>query len=145
MKPLSEAFMDLAARAKRLEDSAAILREQKGAALQARCEQLEAAIDREVEEVEQTAAEARAVAQSWWLDTKASLERQFKVMRTEFKKWRTELVDKDAEGSAWDAEYDAVAAMTLASYCLDAAEWAALRAGLIRAEADERSRVAGRG
>ena len=144
MKPLSQALMDLANQAKRLEDSAAILREQKSAALQARCEQLEAAIERQVKEVEQTSEEARGAVQSWWRDTKASLERQFEVMRTDFKKWRAQIVEKDAEQSAWDAEYDAVAAMALASYCLDAAEWAALRAGLLRTDA-ERSRVVGRG
>ena len=45
MKPLSEALMDLAARVKRLEDSAVTVREQKSAALQARREQAEGAID----------------------------------------------------------------------------------------------------
>ena len=67
MKPLSEALMDLAARVNRLEDSAATVREQKSAALQAHREQAEAAIDWEVKEVEQTAADAGSAAQSWWL------------------------------------------------------------------------------
>ena len=60
MQPLSEALLDLAARSKRLEDSAAIVRGQKHAALQARL-QHEALIDREAEEVEQTATDARVV------------------------------------------------------------------------------------
>ena len=62
MQPLSEALLDLAARSKRLENSAAIVRGPKHAALQARLQQqLEALIDREAEEVEQTAADARVV------------------------------------------------------------------------------------
>ncbi len=51
MKPLSESLMDLAARVKRLEDSAAAVREQNRAALQARREELETVIDREVKEL----------------------------------------------------------------------------------------------
>ena len=97
MKPLSEALMDLAARVNRLEDSTATVREQKSAALQARREQAEGAIDWEVKEVEQTAADAPSAAHSWWLR------------------------------SAWEAEQRAVAAITLASYRVDAAEWAVPR------------------
>jgi cell division protein FtsB len=50
MKTLSESLMDLAARVKRLEDSAAAVQEKNRAALQARREELEAAIDREKNE-----------------------------------------------------------------------------------------------
>jgi hypothetical protein len=145
MKPLLEALMDLAARVNRLEDSAAIVREQKSAALQTRRQQLEAWIDREAEEVEQTAAGSRGAGRRRWLDTQSSVVRQFEVMRTDFDRWRAELVEGDAERSAWDAEHDALAAVTLASYCLDAAEWAMLSAELIGAAADERCRVAGPG
>lgn len=58
---------------------------------------------------------------SWWSDTRASLERQLEVMRTDFNKRRIQLVEKDAERAAQDAEHDAVAAITLASHCVDAA------------------------
>jgi hypothetical protein len=145
MKPLPEALMGLAARVKRLEDSVAIMRDKNHARLQARHEELAASIDREVKEVEQTAAEARGAVRSWWSDTRASLERQLEVMRTDFNKRRTQLVEKDAERAAQDAEHDAVAAITLASHCVDAAELAVVRAELIRTEAGERSRTAGRG
>ena len=145
MKPLSEALMDLTARVKRLEDSVAITREKNQARLQARREELEASIDREVKEVEQTAAEARGAVRSQFSDTKASLERQFEVMRSDFNKRRTQRVEKDADRAAQDAEHDAVAAIALASRCIDAAEWAVLRAELIRTEAGEQGRAAGRG
>jgi hypothetical protein len=36
-----------------------------------------------------------------------------------------------------DAESDAVVAVSLATYCLDAAEWAVVRAELARGEADQ--------
>jgi hypothetical protein len=145
MKPLSEALTDLAAHVKRLEDSVAIAREKNHARLQARREELEDWIDREVKEVEETAAEGRGAVRSRWSDTKASLERQFEAMRTDFNKRRAQLVAKDAEQAAQDAEHDAVAAITLASHCIHAAEWAVVRAELIRTEADERSQAAGRG
>jgi hypothetical protein len=145
MKPLSEALTDLAARVKRLEDSVAIMCEKNHARLQARREELEVWIDREVKEVGQTAAEGRGAVRSRWSDTRASLEQHFEVMRSDFNKWRTQLVDKDAEQAARDAEHDAVAAITLASHCIDTAEWAVVRAELIRTEAHERSQATGRG
>jgi hypothetical protein len=58
MTPLSEALMDFVARVRRLEDSAAVVREKNRAALQARREELEASIDREVKQAEETATEA---------------------------------------------------------------------------------------
>jgi hypothetical protein len=42
-----------------------------------------------------------------------------------------------AERAAEDAEYDAVVAVNLAAYCLDAAEWAVVQAELARGEADQ--------
>jgi hypothetical protein len=104
------------------------MREKNHARLQARHEELAASIDREVKEVEQTAAEARGAVWSWWSDTRASLERQLEVMRTDFNKRRPQLVEKDAERPAQPAEPHAVAAITLASHCVDAAELAVIRA-----------------
>ena len=45
--------------------------------------------------------------------------------------------EKNAERDAEYAEYDAVVAVSLAAYCLDAAEWAVVRAELARGEADQ--------
>ena len=45
--------------------------------------------------------------------------------------------EKNAERAAEDAEDDAVVAVTLAAYCLDAAEWAVVQAELARGEADK--------
>jgi len=130
MTPLSEALMGLAARVRRLEDSAAVVREKNRAALQARREE--------------TATEARVAVGSRWPDTKASIRRQLEAMRADVKKSQAELVEKDAERASRDADEDASAAVTLAGYCLDAAEWAVVRAELARADADELARAAGR-
>lgn len=137
MKPLSESLMDLAARVKTLEDSAAAVRDENRAALQARREELETVIDREVKEIEKTTAEAKQAARSWWSDTKDAIERQIAAMRADFEKRHAELEQKSVERAAENAEDDAVAAVTLAGYCLDAAEWAVVRAEQTRGEANE--------
>ena len=137
MKSLSESLMDLAARVKRLEDSAAAVKERNEAALQQRREELETAIDHEVEEFKRTTAEAKEAARSWWSETKGAIEGQIAAMRADFEKRQAERVQKNAERTAQSAEEDAVVATTLAAYCLDAAEWAAVRAELARGEADK--------
>jgi len=58
-------------------------------------------------------------------------------MRSDIEDWQAERKEKDAEWAAENAAEDAVVAVTLAAYCLDAAEWAAVRAELARGEADE--------
>jgi hypothetical protein len=137
MKPLSESLMDLAARVKRLEDSAAAVQEHNQTALHKRREELDAAIDREVKELERTTAEAKEAARSWWSDTKGSIERQITAMRADFQKRQAEHKQQNAEWAAQSAEEDAAVAATLAGYCVDAAEWAVVRAELARGEVDQ--------
>jgi len=137
MRKLSESLIDLAGRIKGLEDSATAVEEKNRAALQARREQVENTFEREKREIEQATAEGVNEARTWWSDTRASIERQVAQMRTEFEEWQAGLKEKDAEQAAQSAEGDAVAAVTLAAYCLDAAEWAVLRAELARGEAAE--------
>ena len=137
MKPLSESLMDLAARVKRLEDSAAAVREKNRGALQARGDQLDAAIDRQQEDFEKKTAQAKESARDWWSGTRAAIERQNAAMRADFKKRQAELERKSVERAADEAEDDAVVAVTLATYCLDVAEWAVVQAELARGAADE--------
>lgn len=131
MKSLSEALTDLARRVKRIEDSAAAVRERNDAALQIRCKQLKASIDRQVKETKHSADETRG-AVSTWSEIKASLEHQVAAMRADYGDC-AHLVERNPDKAARDAEQDAAAAITLASYCLDAAEWAVVRAELVRA------------
>ena len=143
MKSLSEALTDLARRVKRIEDSAAAVRERNDAALQIRCKHLEASIDRQVKEAKHSADEARG-AVSTWSEIKASLEHQVAAMRADYGDWHAHLVQRNPDKAARDAEQDAAAAITLASYRLDAAEWAVVRAELVRAGGDTLARAAGR-
>lgn len=136
MKKLSESLLDLAARVKRVEDSAAAVQERNRAALEARRGELEAAIEQEKVELEAAATTARGSARGWWSETKSSIERQIAEMRADFENWQAERKEESAERAAEDAEDDAVVAITLAGYCLDAAEWAVVRAALSRADAD---------
>lgn len=137
MKPLSESLRDLAARVKQLDESAAAVQERNRAALQKRREKLDAAIDREVQEFDKTTAEAKYATRSWWSDTKGSIERQIAAMRVDFEKRQAEHQQHNAEGAAQAAEEDAALAVTLATYCVDAAELAVVRAELARGEADQ--------
>jgi hypothetical protein len=137
VKTLSESLTDLAGRVKKLEDSAAAVQEKNRAALQARRGELEAAIEREKGELEQATSQAKEGVRSWWSDVKGSIERQIAEMRTDIEHWEAGRKEKNAERAAENAEEDAVVAVTLAAYCLDAAEWAAVRAELARGEVDE--------
>ncbi len=137
MTTLSESLMDLAGRVKKLEDSAAAIQEKNRVALQARREDLEAAIDREKGELEESATRAKEGARSWWSDTKRSIEQQIAEMRADIEEWQAEREEKNVERAAENAEEDAVVAVSLATYCLDAAEWAVVRAEIARFEADQ--------
>lgn len=137
MERLSESLLDLAGRVKRLEDSAAAVREKNRAALQARRDELEAAIEREAGQIHKATTGTKGEARKWWSETRASIERQVAQMRADFEKWQTEMKKKNAEHAAQEAEDEAVMAVTLADYCIDAAEWAVVRAELARGEADQ--------
>ncbi|RDI55208.1 hypothetical protein [Nocardia mexicana] len=132
MKPLSESLTDLATRVKHIEESSAAMRERNHAALQSRRAELEEAIEREGKELEQTAKEVREATHRWWSDTKGSVERQIEALHADLAH-----TDKErTERAAQITEDAAMAAVILARYCMDAAEWALVRAGLARGEAE---------
>ena len=87
--------------------------------------------------MEAAATQAKEEARRWWSETKSSIERQINSMRADFEKWQGDMKEKSAERAAENAEEDAVVAVTLAAYCLDAAEWAVVRAELAHGEADQ--------
>jgi hypothetical protein len=130
MRNLSEALTDLGGRVKRVEDSAEAVREKNRAALQSRREELEAAIEESKIELEAAATQAKDATRSWWSKTTSSIQ-------ADFADWQAGMKEKNAERAAEDAEDDAVVAVSLAAYCLDAAEWAVVRAELARGEADQ--------
>ena len=137
MQKLSAALLDLASRVKRVEDSAAAVEEKNRAKLQARREELEAAIDDSHVELAAAATQAKESTRSKWSQVKTAIEGQVSDMRADFAKWQAEIKEDRAEQDAENAEYDAVVAVDLAAYCLDASEWAVVQAELARGEADQ--------
>jgi hypothetical protein len=137
MQKLSAALLDLASRVKRVEDSAAAVDAKNRAKLQARREELEAAIDESHIELAAAATQAKESANGKWSKVKGSIEGRVDDMRSDFAKWQVEIKEDRAERAAEDAEYDAVVAVNLAAYCLDAAEWAVVQAELARGEAEQ--------
>jgi hypothetical protein len=135
MQKLSAAL--LASRVKRVEDSAAAVEANNRAELQARREELEAAIDESHIELAAAATQAKEAANGKWSKVKTAIEGRVDEMRADFAKWQAEMKEDRAEQAAEDAEYDAVVAVNLAAYCLDAAEWAVVQAELARGEADQ--------
>jgi len=130
MQKLSAALLELASRVTRVEDSAAAVETKNRAKLQARREELEEAIEQSKVELEAAATRAKDATRGWWSKTTSSIQ-------ADFAEWQTEMKEKNAERAAEDAEDDAVVAVSLAAYCLDAAEWAVVRAELARGEADQ--------
>jgi hypothetical protein len=137
MQKLSAALLDLASRVKRVEDSAAAVEAKNRAKLQARREKLEAAIDESHIELAAAATQAKESADGKWSKVKNAIEGRVDDMRSDFAKWQVEVKEDRAERAAEDAEYNAVVAVNLAAYCLDAAEWAVVQAELARGEADQ--------
>jgi hypothetical protein len=137
MQKLSAALRDLASRVKRVEDSAAAVEANNRAKLQARREELAAAIDESQIELAAAATQTKESARTQWSKVKRSIEGQVDEMRADFAKWQTDIKEDRAERAAEDAEYDAVVAVNLATYCLDAAEWAVVQAELARGEVDQ--------
>ena len=139
MQKLSAALLDLASRVTRVEDSAAAVEANNRAKLQARREELQAAIDESHIELAATATQAKEATRGKWAEVKTSIDGRVDQMRSEFAKRRAETTEDRAERAAEDSEYDAVVAVNLAAYCLDAAEWAVVHAELARGEADQRA------
>jgi hypothetical protein len=137
MQKLSAALRDLASRVKRVEDSAAAVEANNRAKLQARREELAAAIDESHIELAAAATQAKDATRGKWSKVKRSIEGQVDEMRADFAKWQADIKEDRAERAAEDAEYDAVVAVNLATYCLDAAEWAVVQAELARGEVDQ--------
>ena len=137
MQKLSAALLELASRVTRVEDSAAAVEAKNRAKLQARREELEAAIDESHIELAAAATQAKEATRGKWAEVKTSIDRRVDQMRSEFAKRRAETTEDRAERAAEDSEYDAVVAVNLAAYCLDAAEWAVVQAELARREADQ--------
>ena len=136
MKRLSESLTELAARVSSLESTVEATLEENQASLEKRRGEVENAIDREVKEFESAASEAEVNLRNWWIETKGSIERGVDEIRDDRTERQAKRKVAKARRAAEAAEEDAVAAVALAMYCLNVAEYAVVDAALARANAD---------
>ena len=137
MKRFSESVEELATRVAALEESATAAYVEDRAKLEQRRQEIEAAFDTGVDEFESDIRDAAAAGRTWWEETKASIVRPFAELRERHEKRQSEHEVKRAIRAADDAEEDAVAAIDLAAYCLNVAEYAVVDAALARMAADD--------
>jgi predicted transcriptional regulator len=137
MKPLSQSLEELAARVKVLEDSATATFEADRAKLEKRRHEIDDAIKGEVDEFESAVREAAAAGRTWWNDTKASMKRPLEEVRARVDKRQSEHELHRALRTAKAAEEDAAAAIEVAAYFLNVAEYAVIDATLARMSADD--------
>lgn len=135
MKSLSDALLDLAARVSAIEESARAAKDESQALLEDRRRRVQDALDAQVKEFEATVDKAEGSVQHWWLETRSAVERQVQTVREDIARWRAERNVDGAERAAKVAEEQAEAAIELATYNLNVAEFAAVDAALARAEA----------
>ena len=88
-------------------------------------------------QAEASAATAQQQAQSWWDETRSSIDNQFATLRAKRDEHRAERGLHRAERRADDAELDAADAVDFAMAVLVQAEYAIIDATLARADADD--------
>jgi hypothetical protein len=137
VKPLSEQLSELSAQAKKAEDLVAAAQAKNRAVLNSHREQLKSRIDDSKSRAEAQGAAAEDKAQSWWSDTRSTVDDRLASLRADRDLHRAERDLKKAERRAEDAEQDAAYAVEFAIEILDQAEYAVTDAVLARADADD--------
>jgi len=137
MKPLSQSLQDLAARVKVLEDSATATFQADRAELEKRRHEIDDTIKAEVGEFDSAVRDAAQAGRTWWNDTKTSMKRPLDEVRARVENRKSEHELHKALRAAEAAEADAAAAIEVADYFLDVAEYAIIDAALARMAADE--------
>lgn len=137
MKQLSESLEALAKRVAVVEESATAAFEADRAKLEKRHEEIETRLSDDTDKFEASVRDTAAAGRTRWTDTKATLARPFNELRTRFETRQSEHELHKALRAADEAEEDAVAAIDLAAYFLNIAEYAVVDAALARLEADD--------
>lgn len=145
MRPLSESLEELAARVKRLEESATATFEADRAKLEQRRQEIDEGFKTEADELESAVREAADAGRTWWRDTKASMRRPLDELRARVEKRKSEHELHRAQRVAEAAEEDAAAAIEVAAYFLNVAEYSVVDAALARMAADDLAAAAGSG
>jgi hypothetical protein len=142
MKALSESLEALAGRVKVLEDSATATFEADRAKLEKRRHEIDEALKTDVSDVESAVREAAEAGRTWWNDTKTSMKRPLDELRGRVDKRQSEHELHRALRNAEAAEEDAAAAIEVATYFLNVAEFAVIDAVLARLAADDLAQAA---
>lgn len=137
MKPLSQSLEELAGRVKVLEDSATATFEADRSKLEQRRREIDQELTRDVGELDSAVRSAAVAGRTWWGDTKASMKRPLDELRVRVDKRQSEHEVHRAVRHADAAEEDAAAAIELAAYFLDVAEYAVIDAAIARQVADD--------
>ncbi len=137
MKPLSQSLEDLAARVQVLEDSASATFEADRTKLEQRRHEIDDAIKTDVSEFDSAVREAAQAGRTWWNDTKASMKRPLDEVRARVEQRQSEHELHRALRVADAAEEDAAAAIEVAAYFLNVAEYTVIDATLARLAADD--------
>ena len=137
MKPLSDSLGELAARVKVLEDSATATFEADRVKLEQRRLEIDEAFKEDVSEFESAVRDANQAGRTWWDETKASMKRPLDEVRARIDKRQSEHELHRAQRQADAAEEDAAAAIAVAKYYLNVAEYSAVDATLARMAADD--------
>ena len=142
MKALSESLEALAGRVKILEDSATASFEADRAKLEQRRHEIDEALTADVNELESAVREAAQSGRTWWNETKTSMKRPLDELRGRVDKRHSEHELHRALRTADAAEEDAAAAIEVATYFLNVAEYAVIDAVLARMAADDLAQAA---
>jgi hypothetical protein len=137
MKPLSESLEELANRVKVLENSATATFEADRAKLEKRRHEIDEAFTTDAGEFESAVREAADAGRTWWNDTKASMKRPLDEVRARVDKRQSEHELHHAQRTADAAHEDAAAAIEVAAYFLNVAEYAVIEAALARMAVDD--------
>jgi hypothetical protein len=137
MKPLSQSLEELAGRVKELEDSATATLEADRVELEKRRNEIDQALRTGVSEFDAAMNEAAEAGRTWWNETKASMKRPFDEVRDRVEKRQSDHELHRALRTAEAAEQDAAAALEVAAYFLNVAEYAVVDAALARMAADD--------
>jgi hypothetical protein len=137
MKPLSQSLEELAARVRVLEDSATATLEADRTKLENRRDEIDAAIKSDVNEFDSAVHEAAQAGRAWWNDTKTSMRRPLDEVRARVSNRESEHELHRALRAADAAEEDAAAAIEVAAYLLNVAEYATIDAALARMAAED--------
>jgi hypothetical protein len=142
MKPLSESLDDLAGRVKVLEDSATATFEADRAKLEKRRHEIDEAFKTDINEFDSAVREAAQAGRTWWNETKTSMKRPLDEVRARIDNRQSEHELHRAIRTAEAAEEDAAAAVEVAAYFLNVAEYSVIDAVLARMAADDLAETA---